>query len=80
MFTKLEAGTSAKSHSPAPQLNALETEILRYVVDGLSNRQIAAKVHLSQNTVKFHVHKILQNVGAGNRTELARKATQEGWL
>jgi DNA-binding NarL/FixJ family response regulator len=49
-------------------------------VEGLTNREIAAKVHLSQNTVKFHVRKILQKTGASNRTELASHAIKEGWL
>jgi DNA-binding NarL/FixJ family response regulator len=49
-------------------------------VEGLSNAAIAAKVHLSQHTIKFHVHRLLQKAGVVNRTELARKATKEGWL
>jgi DNA-binding NarL/FixJ family response regulator len=80
MFTKLEAGSLVKVRGPAPELSPLDKEILGYVVEGMSNRRVAAKVHLSQNTIKFHVHKLLQSVGANNRTELARKATQEGWL
>jgi DNA-binding NarL/FixJ family response regulator len=50
------------------------------VVEGLSNTAIADQVHLSQHTIKFHVHRILQQAGVVNRTELARKATKEGWL
>jgi DNA-binding NarL/FixJ family response regulator len=30
--------------------------------------------------VKFHVHQLLQKLDVDNRTELARKATREGWL
>ena len=62
------------------QFNRLETEILGFVVEGLSNPGIAARVHLSESTVKFHVQRILRKVGAVNRTELARKATKEGWV
>jgi GAF domain-containing protein len=80
MLTKLEAGVPARAHNPPPDLSLLEREILGYVVEGVSNKRIAAKVHLSQNTIKFHVHKILQKLGAANRTELTRRATQEGWL
>lgn len=65
---------------PAPDLSRLETAILGYVVEGLSNRVIAEKVHLSQHTVKFHVGQLLDKLGVSNRTELARKATQEGWF
>jgi DNA-binding NarL/FixJ family response regulator len=50
------------------------------VVDGSTNQDIAETVHLSQNTVKFHVRRILQKAGTVNRTELTRKATQQGWL
>jgi len=65
---------------PAPELSRLERWILALVVDGATNQDIADTVHLSQNTVKFHVRRILQKAGAINRTELARKATQQGWL
>jgi DNA-binding NarL/FixJ family response regulator len=37
-------------------------------------------VHRSENTIKFHVRRILERTGVSNRTELARRATQEGWL
>lgn len=65
---------------PAPDLSRLERLILALVVDGATNHDIAEKVHLSQNTVKFHVRQILQKAGTINRTELTRKATQQGWL
>jgi DNA-binding CsgD family transcriptional regulator len=78
-----ENGTSrlaSKTRISPPELNRLEGEILSLLVDGLSNAAIAAKVHLSQHTIKFHVHRLLQKAGVVNRTELARKATKEGWL
>lgn len=67
--------------SRAPlDLSRTETEIMRLMVEGLTNREIAARVHLSQNTVKFHVRQILQRTGASNRTELAHEAAKQGWL
>ena len=69
-----------RRRAPAPEMSRIETDILRMAVEGLTNREIAAKVHLSQNTVKFHVRKILQKTGASNRTELANHAIKEGWL
>lgn len=74
------ASAASRPHAPAPDLSRLEQWILALVVDGVTNQEIAEKVHLSQNTVKFHVRRILQKSGAVNRTELARKATQQGWL
>jgi PAS domain S-box-containing protein len=69
-----------KPRSPGPDLSRVEKEILGYLVEGLPNRAIAEQVHLSQNTIKFHVSQMLDKLAVSNRTELARKATQEGWL
>lgn len=65
---------------PAPALSDREREILRLVVDGASNREVAGKLHLSHNTIKFHVRQLLEKAGVSNRTELATKAVQHGWL
>jgi GAF domain-containing protein len=73
-------GGARKTPVAAPELTRVEREILRQVVEGLPNRVIAEKVHLSEHTIKFHVGKMLDKVGVSNRTELARKATQEGWV
>lgn len=65
---------------PRPKLSDLEVEILRLIVEGFTNREIGAQVHRSENTIKFHVRQILEKSGTSNRTELARRATREGWL
>lgn len=72
--------SASKARIAPPDFNRLEGQILGLVVERLSNAAIADKVHLSQHTIKFHVHRILRQAGVTNRTELARKATQEGWL
>lgn len=74
------ADLSRKKLSPAPDMSRLETQILRLAVEGRTNGEISAEVHLSQNTVKFHIRQILQKAGVANRTELAREATRQGWL
>ena len=82
-LARSENGTprsASQTRIAPPELKRLEGEILGLVVEGLSNAAIAEKVHLSQHTIKFHVHRILQQAGVVNRTELARKATKEGWL
>jgi GAF domain-containing protein len=63
-----------------PDMSDLEVEILRLIVEGFTNRDISQQVHRSENTIKFHVRRILEKAGAANRTELARRATREGWL
>jgi len=83
MFDQLQKASPTAvgaAKTPAPDLSKLEKEILILVVEGHSNRVIAERVHLSQNTVKFHVAQLLQKLDAENRTELAYKATREGWL
>ena len=75
-----ESSRPAASKSTSPALSSLDREILGYVVEGLSNKAIAEKVHLSPHTVKFHLGQMLDRSGTSNRTELSRKATQEGWI
>jgi DNA-binding CsgD family transcriptional regulator len=69
-----------KKHTAVPDLSRLELQILRLAVEGRTNREISTEVHLSQNTIKFHVRQILQKAGVANRTELAHEATRQGWL
>lgn len=79
MSEALRQTTPTTPPAGAPKLSNLERQILGLVVEGTTNDAIAKALHLSQSTVKFHVRQILQKVGAGNRTELARLATREGW-
>jgi DNA-binding NarL/FixJ family response regulator len=79
-FEKRAVGSANRRRAARPDFSRLENETLALVVEGLSNPEIAEKMHLSQHTIKFHVRRILQKVGVVNRTELARKATKEGWL
>jgi GAF domain-containing protein len=75
-----ESRAPAVPRSASPAVSSLDKEILGYVAEGMSNRAIAEKVHLSSHTVKFHVGQMLNRSGTANRTELSRKATQEGWI
>ena len=55
-----------------------ELEILRALVDGLSNEQIAQRMHLSTSTVKTHLRHLLEKTGGENRTHLAVLARASG--
>jgi len=79
-FEKHTPRSTSKARMSPPDFSRLEAQIMGLVAEGLSNAAIADQVHLSQHTIKFHVHRILQQAGVVNRTELARKATIEGWL
>ncbi len=73
-------GGTRRSAVQRPELSRVEWRIMAFVVEGSTNREIAGQVHLSENTIKFHIRRLLDRVGAVNRTDLARKATQNNWL
>jgi len=64
----------------APELSDTDRHVLGLLVEGMTNREIGAQLHLSTNTIKFHVRKILDRSGAANRTDLTRRAIREGWV
>lgn len=66
-------------HRPAG-LNASQVAILRLISRGHSNREIAADVHLSENTVKSHIQEIFRKLGVRNRVEAAILAGKSGWI
>lgn len=55
-----------------------ELEIIRLVVRGMSNKDIANCMQISPHTAKFHVSNIARKLGVSRRTEVAVKAVQEG--
>jgi DNA-binding NarL/FixJ family response regulator len=65
---------------PAFMLTERETEVLRLIVQGLSNNEIAARLHLSPFTVKNHVSSLLTKLDASSRTEAAMRAVQSGLI
>jgi DNA-binding NarL/FixJ family response regulator len=80
-FDSRSAAAMARSihapQAPAP-LTARELNVLRLVANGLSNRGIGARLHLSETTVKFHVRNIMRKLDATSRTEAVYKATKQG--
>ena len=59
-------------------LTKREREVLALLVEGLSNAEIAAQLHITVAAVKYHVSNILSKLGATNRTEAAALARQHG--
>ncbi len=59
-------------------LTERERDVLRLMARGLTNKAIAAKLVITERTVKFHVSAILSKLDAGNRTEAVTLAAQQG--
>ena len=69
-------GTQDKK--PAVHFSKRETEVLKLAAAGKTNRDIGNTLFISESTVKFHMHAILNKLGAGNRTEAVSIAVQQG--
>ena len=61
-------------------LTAREREVLELLAEGLTNRMIAHRLAISDQTVKFHVAAVMAKLGASNRTEAVRKAARSGLI
>jgi DNA-binding NarL/FixJ family response regulator len=66
--------------SGEPQLTRRELEILTLVADGLPNGDIARRLWITEQTVKFHLSNIYRKLGVGNRTEATRYAYRNGLI
>jgi len=72
------ARPSAPAKAEPDRLTDREIEVLELVTAGLRNKEIAARLGISENTAKFHLKNILEKLHAGSRTELAARAVREG--
>ncbi len=59
------------------RLTDRERDVLRHVVAGLRNKEIATALAISENTVKFHLRNILEKLHAESRAEVAARAVRE---
>lgn len=74
----LRRATSSPSSGEA--LTQREREVILLVARGLGNKQIAAELGISENTVKFHVNSIFEKLEVGSRTEAVVRAVRLGWV
>ena len=64
---------------PEP-LTPREIQVLELLAEGLPNKAIAARLQISDQTVKFHVASIYGKLGAANRTDAVRRAVRRGLI
>jgi len=70
MQSAVSLSTSSVNAVISP-LSSREAEVLRLIVEGNTNIQIAAHLYVSPNTVKTHVRSILNKLGVGDRVQAA---------
>ena len=61
-------------------LTPREVQVLELLAEGLPNKAIAARLRISDQTVKFHVSSIAGKLGAKNRTDAVRRAVRQGLI
>jgi DNA-binding CsgD family transcriptional regulator/signal transduction histidine kinase len=68
----------AENETPIEALTRRESDVLEGVVAGLTNKQIAARLRISDRTVQYHLSNLLSKLGAASRTEAAVMALRLG--
>lgn len=61
-------------------LSAREMEVLALIADGLSNKEMASRLHVSPNTIKTHVARVLDKLEVSRRTAALARARELGLL
>jgi len=78
--TRIPPDVAAKlaERMTGPELTNRELDVLRLLMAGMSNKQIAAALFISEGTVKTHVNNILGKLGASDRTQAVTTALKRG--
>lgn len=83
LFSRLATLASARRASERARnvkLTPRELEILRLVAEGLTNKEIAARLHVEQQTIKNHMHNILERLSLRRRQQAVQYAWEAGML
>ncbi|MEX0832694.1 MAG: response regulator transcription factor [Actinomycetota bacterium] len=79
-FAAMSKRADERKQVPAPRLTEREMEVLRLVAEGLNNRDIGARLFISENTVKNHIRNILEKLHLHSRMEAVVYAVREKLL
>ena len=71
------ANTNSQAHLPGNELTERERDVLKGMVAGLNNNEIAEKLVISLGTVKFHISNIFQKLGVDSRVEAVKQAIEQ---
>jgi NarL family two-component system response regulator LiaR len=75
--TQVLAHSITQPHLPGNDLTERERDVLRCLVDGLNNNEIAEKLFISLGTVKYHVSNIFQKLAVDSRVEAVKLAIEQ---
>jgi DNA-binding NarL/FixJ family response regulator len=81
LFTHVAAQARARGKrgaKSAVRMTTRERQVIESIADGLSNKEIATRLHIATYTVKSHVHNILEKLALHTRLEVAAFAHEEG--
>jgi len=73
-------GREARGSHPYETLTAREQEVLRLLARGLRNKEMAARLHVSERTINFHLANIYAKLNVSGRTEALSKALEQGLI
>ena len=76
----LSAAPARQANHETEALTPRELEVLRLLGRGLSNKEIAARLAISDHTAKFHVASVMSKLGAGSRTEAVTEGLRQGLI
>jgi two-component system nitrate/nitrite response regulator NarL len=79
LVRRLSLGPATSTAKPSLSLTTREREVVQLVIAGHTNREIATQFSVSEETIKHHLTRMFQKVGASNRLELAMKAAKSGY-
>lgn len=78
--TSFRRADVAAARSGPAEPSPRELEVLRGVVGGLSNKEVAATMGIEERTVETHVRRMMDRYAASNRTDLAVLGLRRGWV
>ena len=77
-FIPPAVASSLADRMPRSELTSRELEVLKLIVKGMSNKEIASTLEITEGTVKVHVNNVLGKLGVSDRTKAATTAIQRG--
>jgi DNA-binding NarL/FixJ family response regulator len=71
---------AVENEPPDSDLSARETEVLRLIAQGYTNKEIAVKLRLSIKTVETYKTRLMEKLNLNSRADIVRYALRQGWL